>query len=272
MTGGQVLRIFDYSSYEEFFKTVLEVHKNDRGYKSQLAKAIQVHPSYITRILSGTASITPDQASALADFWNLGTDETEYFIWLVLKGRAGDPALKKLAEQKLKSIKKDNDQLGKALSAEKIEINQDGEYYLSWIYSAIHMLLTLPKEQTIPLIAQRLCIPESVAQSAVLTLEKIGLIEFEKNGKMKATKKNIHLSNQSWMAALQHKNWRIAASERIGRPGLDDVHYSGVHSISKKDLEKLRRQIREFLIQVDETVRPSPEETVCVMCLDLFEI
>jgi len=145
-------------------------------------------------------------------------------------------------------------------------------YYLSWLYSAIHMLSTLKQPLTLNQISQRLGLPLPTVASATDVLSQMNLVEITKSGIVRSLQNNIHLSNEHWTASLQHQNWRRYAIERASFPGDEDVRYTGVHSLSKQDLEKLRRQIREFLIRTDRLVRPSEEETVCVLCLDLLEI
>ncbi|RYZ76103.1 MAG: DUF4423 domain-containing protein, partial [Proteobacteria bacterium] len=191
---------------------------------------------------------------------------------LVLKGRAADPAIRKMADEKLKKLKQSNEDLGSSLPAEKIRPADDSEYYLNWIYSAVHMLLTLQKDQSILQISQRLGVSDVVVKSVLQGLQKMGLAAPKNSNTYRATKKNIHLGNRNWMASLQHRNWRIASTERIGRPGSEDLRYTGVHSLSKKDLDRLRDQLREFFVNTDKLVRPSAEETVAVLCVDLFEL
>lgn len=65
-----------------------------------MAQAINVHPSYITRIFNGSTAITPDQAVGLAKFWRLKDHEKEYFLWLVLKSRSTDASMRDMADKK----------------------------------------------------------------------------------------------------------------------------------------------------------------------------
>jgi uncharacterized protein (TIGR02147 family) len=259
------MAIFDFDTFDSYFDDILSTHKSDRGYRTKLARAARVHPSYITRIVDGNARITPDQGAALADFWGLIADEKEFFHWLIVKGRAGDPALKSLADRRLRDLREQNRELGRSLPAE------ENAYYMNWIYSAIHILGTVPG-MTVQQAQRRLGIPAPVALAAARTLRDLRMISLGKDGSIRHLKANVHLSNQGWMASMQHRNWRVASMERMGRPGAPDVRYTGVHSLSKRDLEKLRRQIQEFLVQTDKLVRPSAEETACVLCLDLFEL
>jgi uncharacterized protein (TIGR02147 family) len=265
--------IYAHSSWDTYFAEIIRKNAEDRGYKTRLAQAAKVHPSYISRMLDGAATISPDQAATLGDFWGLGAKEKQYLIWLVIKAKAGTPELKRMADDHLADCRREQEELGNHLAAEKFSADDHTEYYLEWIYSAVHMLGTLREPLSAEQIARRLGVKEIHARRAMALLVRMGLVELGPRGKVLSTKKNIHLSNRGWIANLQHRNWRLACAERFGAEGEEDhVHYTGVHSLSKEDFTRLKRMIREFLVQTDRLIRPSAEETACVLCVDLVEL
>jgi uncharacterized protein (TIGR02147 family) len=265
--------VYAHESWERYFAAIIAENKADRGYKTRLAEAAKVHPSYITRMLDGSATVSPDQAAALGDFWGLGAREKQYLIWLVIKAKAGTPELRRMAEDHLAECRREQAELGNHLEAEKFSADDHTEYYLDWIYSAVHMLGTLREPLSAEQLARRLGVKELHARRAVALLQRMGLVEVGARGKVVSTKKNIHLSNRGWIANLQHRNWRLACAERFGSEAEDEaLHYTGVHTLSKEDFARLKRQIREFLVQTDRLIRPSAEETACVLCLDLVEL
>lgn len=264
--------IYTYSNYEDYFSDVIEAHSEDRGYKTRLAQAVNVHPSYITRISKGVVYMTPDQAASVARFWGFDADESEYLLWLVLKSRTGDENMKQLADQKMNRIKLDRNEIGHQLSDRDKPNMDQALYYTSWMYSAVHMLLSLPQKLSVKQLSQRLSVSEADVQQVVDNLVQMNFAE-KKEGYYKSLQTNIHLSNANWISRISHQNWRVCTAERAGRAqSAQDFKYTAVHSISKKDFEKLQRMIKEFVLETDRMVRPSPEETVCVMCVDLFEL
>ncbi|RZA06952.1 MAG: DUF4423 domain-containing protein [Proteobacteria bacterium] len=264
--------IYAHAAWETFFAAIIKENAGDRGYKTKLAAAARVHPSYITRMLDGLASLSPDQAASLGDFWNLSTKEKHYLIWLVIKAKAGTPELIKVADDHLAACRAEQEELGNHLAAEKFSSDDHTEYYLDWLNSAVHMLGTLREPLSPSQLARRLGVRETHAKKAIALLSGMGLVETGPRGTVVSTKKNIHLSNQGWIANLQHRNWRSACAERIDVQDPKQVHYTGVHTLSKADFERLKRQVREFLVQTDRLIRPSAEETACVLCLDLMEL
>lgn len=251
------MSIFTFQSSEEIFNHLMVLHENDRGYRTRLAAAVRVHPSYITRISQGAVGITPDQATAMAEFWGFSIHEKEFFLWLVLKSRSTDPNMTGLANEKIAQIRKANDELAASLTAEEVNPLDENEYYMNWIFAAIHMFATLQVKPTVGDLSERLGLPKRIVDATARTLVKMNLVEIQKDGRLKATETNIHLSNRSWMASIQHRNWRIMSADRISRPGNTDLRYSGAHSISVKDLARLKEMIREFAV-IRRFHRPSP--------------
>lgn len=266
------MSIYDFDTCEDYLKNVLAAHKHVRGYRTRLSKALSVHPSYITRVLAGATLLTPDQAAGLAEFWALDPRPAEYFHWLVMKARAGNKAMKATADRRLRELRRQDQELDESLSAEKLETQKETDYCLHWLYPAVHILSTIPALAGVAPIARHLGLPEALIANVGENLQKMGLIEIGPGAKLKVTTNSVVLPNRSWMSSLQHRNWRSLCMERLGRPTADEYHYSGVHSLSRKDLEKLHRQVREFLLDVDRTVRTSKEEVAVVLLMDLFDL
>ena len=252
---------------------MLRHESNDRGYRTKMAKALNVHPSYITRIVSEAALISPDQAIALSKFWGFSELQTEYFFWLVMVARASIPSMRSFAQENVAKLRIQLSELGSDLQTEILNDAEHIEYYSSWTYAAVHMFLTLNTPPSVEEIAKRLGIADNTVRAIINYLQQKSLIEFSKNSSQIRTKKeSVHLSNKSTLASRQHQNFRLLGTNRVGQPGLQDVRYSGFHTLSKGDLNKLRDHIRQFLVEIDRTVRPSSPEIVFAITLDAFEL
>lgn len=103
------MSVFSFKTHEAFIEQILKDHSDDRGYRTKMAHAINVHPSYITRIFNGST----------------------------------DASMRDLADKKLYDLKQQFDELGNSLQAEKMNPADENEYYTNWIYSALHILGTL---------------------------------------------------------------------------------------------------------------------------------
>lgn len=261
------MQIYAYNDYLTFLNDQLEQNKNQRGFHAQLAKAAGMHPSYLSRILHESIHLTPDQAAGLCNFWKFDRDETNFFLNLVHLARAGTPNLKKIIEDELKTIKAKYKDLGAHLPAEKVDFQKENIYYSAWYYSAVHIILTIPQMQTEGAIAEKLNLPMMQVRKILETLEALDLIKKNKN-KWEPTKNNVHLTNDSWMATIHHINWRMKIADRIQFKNQEDLHYTGIHTLSRSDFKKIKDQLLESLVKVDKVIRPSSEEELGCLLID----
>lgn len=73
-------------------------------------------------------------------------------------------------------------------------------------------------------------------------------------------------------AAPAHGNWRTQALESLDREQLADLHYSGVLSLSRADITRMKNLFLEAIKDSQEIVRASGEEELCVVGLDFFSL
>ena len=65
---------------------------------------------------------------------------------------------------------------------------------------------------------------------------------------------------------------RLQAIQSFDEPCADELHYSSVGSISKKDLSKVRAILVKAIEEVRQVVSSSGEETAFCYNLDLFNL
>lgn len=226
-----------------------------------------MHPSYLSRILNHSTHLTPDQAAGLCEFWDFSSDETNYFLGLVNFERAGSPRLQKHIATEIATLKKRNETLGRRLSAIQVNEKEENVYYSSWHFAAVHLSLTIADTRTARRIADRLSIPLEQVRATLETLSSLGLVT--RSGETwTPTKQNVHLSNDSWMASINHVNWRVKMADLIQRRSADDLHYTGVHTLSRADVRKVRDLLTESMVSTDQVIRPSKEEELFALAID----
>jgi hypothetical protein len=144
-------------------------------------------------------------------------------------------------------------------------------YYSSWHWSAIHIIVSIPRYQTAGAIAGRLSLPEPFVVSCLDTLEGFGLVTRHKNTWKIATG-GIHLAKTSPMNATQHRNWRERAVLQSQRPDDDGLHYTVVQSVSRQDFEKIKVQLLAAVDQYAATANASREEELVCFACDFFRV
>jgi uncharacterized protein (TIGR02147 family) len=269
-----IMNVFSTYDYKKFLAAQIESHRDEYGYKSKLADAAGCQKSFFSQVVNAHVHLTPEHALGLANYWKLNQREREYFLELVNYGRAGTKDLGDYIKEKLISLRKENEHLGKRYSQPNLSVPNDlaAVYYSSWHYSAIHILLTIPQYQTPAKVAKRLHLPEPYVVEILRQLQALELVTKHQDGSWRASKKSLHLPKDSVFNSVNNSNWRQRATESSFRGGSDHIHYTGVYSLSVDDLAKLRELIFETIDRSRQIVGPSSEEELVCMSCDLFVV
>ncbi len=158
------MNIFEYTDYRLFLNSWSESFA-ERGGKSRLAEAASCSSSWMTRVLSGSVQLTPDQTMGIALYLNLNDQESEFFLLIVEIERAATPLLKNYIQKKMNKLKKENLKIGTALRNEE-QINPEHvlKYYSTWIYSAIHVYCMIKPQATNEIATQLFLNPDVVSK------------------------------------------------------------------------------------------------------------
>jgi hypothetical protein len=132
------------------------------------------------------------------------------------------------------------------------------------------MALSVPKFQTKESLSKRLGMTLEQLNETLDFLLKTGLIRQEGDRFLPETM-FLHLGNKSPLILRHHTNWRLRALQSLDKERGTDIHYSSVLSLSESDALKLRAMMADFIQEVLERVKPSPEENIFSFCLDFFE-
>lgn len=266
------MKIFENRSYVGVIRHRIAENSRVRGYQARLAEAAGVHSSFFSRVLAESVHLTPDQAANLASFWRLTADETDYFLGLVNLARASSPSLRAIVERQLLELKEKNEDIASRLKkAKKIHPAENGIYYSSWHFSAIHMLALVPQFSSAQKIAERLGISETVVVSSFQTLAELGLVERE--GSMwKVRERDVHLTNKALWAPIYHSVWRQRSAYRALERHEDDLRFSALHSLSYADFKQIKEDIRLVIEKIRNIAGPSKEEDVFVVNFDAYRL
>lgn len=95
-------QIAAFEDYKAFVNLWIETQgkPNSRGQFRRMAGHLRVHPSLLTLIFRGSRDLTPEQAADLAQYLGLSEWESEYFLVLVEKARAGRETLRGIVESR----------------------------------------------------------------------------------------------------------------------------------------------------------------------------
>src|SRR5476649_2027297 len=102
------MRVFDFIDYKAFLRTRVEsMPKHGRGQYQKIASHLNVHSTMISQVFGGDKNLSLEQACSLCEFLGLGDLETEFFVALVSRERAGSKSLKNLIDRRLDQLRRD---------------------------------------------------------------------------------------------------------------------------------------------------------------------
>jgi uncharacterized protein (TIGR02147 family) len=264
--------LFSSLNYREFIHEKIRQNKGTRGYRTQLAKAASCHTSYFSHMLKGEAELTPDQAAALCDFWQLNRRDAEYFITLVHLQRASSGSLQTRLQERLRELRQISDDVPDLdLVTIKMAHEQALRYFSNWYMSAVHRALSIPQLNTAEAISERLSIPLDLVEKSLEDLESMNLVL--RSGK-EWQSRNTALSltiNQDLMG-IYHNALRSRAAFSHDRPGIGGVHFSAVAAISRKDAKTIKDAIKRMISKYAALCHHSEAEDLMGLSVDFFRI
>lgn len=267
-----MVSVFGHHDYKAYLNKVFATQGQSRGLRSKLAEELGCKSAFISKVLKGSAHFSPESGVAVSKFLKLTEEEEEYFLLLLQHARAGSHFLEKHYQRQIdRMLEARKNILSRVDAKEVLTESEKITYYSSWMFVAIHVLVSIAKFQTREAIARCLKLSEDQAAECLSFLVSTGIIA-EKNGKYQAGSARIHLSKDSPLVKKHHSNWRIQAIQATDRKSKENLHYSLVFSASEKDMIKIRDLIMSQIELVDGIMRPSPEEAAFCFNIDFFRI
>ncbi len=261
------MTIFGFNEYREFLKKTAE--DGPRGIITTLAQAAGCQRSYLSQALSSKVHLTADQLFGISIFLKLDDQEQEYLLLLLEKEKAINHLYLKKINQKLEKLKKSSQRLSKKISPKK-ETKINDTYYSAWYYSAIHIATSIPTLKTEKDFAKLLNLSVKITTQVLKDLKSWGLI-LNKDGWEYNYDHQIHLNDESLLNRLNHGNWRNFV---LSRPILPEqnINYSSVFTVSRKDYYELRKSLLKFLDGQREFISNSKSEELVMFNCDLVLI
>ncbi len=265
------MNIFEFDEYKAFFHLMIKSKGSaGRGEYRRIAEVLNVHPTMVSQVLSGTKEFTAEQIVRLAKHYGFSRSEIQYVILLVDIARAGSVDLRNELLEMKKEMQKKSLQLASRIQASKeLTDAQKAVFYSSWIYSAIQIATSLKQVVDFEFLCKRFKLSSDRVREVLTFLKEAGLI-IEYEGSLRPGVKSTHLAKGSPFLVKHHANWRIKALEKSEILSEDELMYSVNFSLSYDDFKKLREQMVEFIQKFLRTVHASPEEDVAQFNLDFF--
>lgn len=266
------MNIFEESTYRSYLKQRLGNSRQRTGEKMKAAKAISCHTTYLSQVLNDKAELSLEQADLMNTFLGHTKDESEFFILLVLKARAGTVRLKTHFQEQIDSTLAKRVIIKSRINqSTKISLEDESRFYSRWYYGAIHVLVSIPELKTREAIASYLKLPMERVTDFLEFLVQLGLVE-RQGDHFKHRSQMVHLGNDSSNIVKHHLNWRMRAMRVIEETGASQTHYSAAVSLSRKDAAKIKQVLVDSLKQNLDVIAASKEEVAYGYTFDFFEL
>ncbi len=263
--------IWNTFDYVEILTDKLKQNEHIRGYQGLLAKAAGAHASYFSRVLQEEVLLTLDQAASLSEFWKLNYEEAQFFLCLVSYKRAANSSLKEILKRRIEELRARQEDLATRFSRNSPPLSGNlTVYYSAWYFSAIHIALTVPNLRSVAALAKRFALEPKLVEMVLATLEGLGLAKKNSKNEWVTLVFDLHLNHAEYFSSTHHAHWRMLAANKVFQPSENALHYSGVHSLSRKDFVKIRRQLVDEITHVRNKVASSAEEEVVSFALDWY--
>ncbi|HEX4923239.1 MAG TPA: TIGR02147 family protein [Bdellovibrionales bacterium] len=265
------MQVFDSDSYQDYIKFFLET--SPRGTVRKLADALGCHPTFISQVVSQKANFSNEQAVHFCRFAKLDAAETEYFIDLVGRDRAGDADTKAFFASRLERHAESRLELqSRWKTKDVLRPEHEYVYFENYLYQAIHCLIQVPTFQDSAALAKALAISKEQADSVLFGLNKMGLAE-RAGSRWSATKASLHIGKSSPNTRRFHMNWRLkTAALLLDQQPESNLHFSAVAAISRREAAAIRRALVDVIDSSRQRMVDSKSEEVFVLNLDYYPL
>lgn len=267
--------IYKFKSYKELLKAYI-ASSPLRGVQTKLAQAAGCQTAYLSKVLQrgSKVQLTPDHIFGICEYMQLSSDETKYMHLLLEKERASQVRYKKKLEAEISETQEQILRLKKQLDNKTISTNTIVHeiYYSHWLYSALHIAVSIPSLQSISALSKYLGVSKKKINRCLEWLESQGFVQSKSSGVWVWKKGNIHLADDSPFIPVHHSNWRVRALQDFNQENQSSLHYSVVQSISRKDYEQLKFMMVEWIKMFQKVSSPSDPEELVNFNLDFYVV
>jgi DNA-binding HxlR family transcriptional regulator len=264
--------VFDSKNHYSYLREHLQSRPSARGIKGRFAEHVRVQPAFLSQVLAEKYPLSLEQADLANSFLEHSIEESEFFLLMVSRDRAGTVSLKKHFTKQIEQARKRRMEVIERLGR-KTEISEDtkGVFFSSWIYAAAHVATTVPDLRKLTALREYLGVNNEVLLKTLQFLENHGLV-VRKGDEYLPTQNWIRLDRQSPHVIKMHNNWRQKAMQNIEVQKDEDLHFSGVYSLDAKTALAIRDELLDGISRQVKKIEKAPEEGLYVLGVDFFNL
>lgn len=264
--------IFDFTDYKLFINTYFStLPKKGHGQYRKLSILLNVSSVVVSQVLKGSRHFTLEQALEISKFLGLSENETEYFLLMISKERAGTQQLVKYYTNQMHQMRKDNESVkNKIVTHSELSDLEKSIFYSNWYYSGIRLLSSIDGYNDVDSIANYFGLSKQKVRKIIDFLLQTQLCKEEGN-KVTMNMKTTYIAPESPFINSHRRNWRLKAMERLNESTEDELFFSSPYSLGKKDISKIKKEILSLIQNTSKVVADSPCEEVACLNIDWFK-
>jgi len=269
----QQAHLFEYENYREFVRDYIKtLPRSGHGQFRQLADVLRTTTVTISQIFSGKLNLSTDQALELCLHFGFKDIEIKYFVSLVQMNNSSHYRAKAFFKAELESIRKETENIEKVIpKAKRIDEKVAIQFYSDWIYSAVRLLTSIEKHQTLNGISEYLKLPKPRIREILDFLIENGLVVEDQKGNLQHNVASTHLPASSpWVKARQI-SWRIKATEFMdSKQYPENIFYTGPCSIDRKNFDGFRKELIRLIEKFVKLAEASTPTDLACLNIDWF--
>lgn len=265
-----MVSVFEHTSYRTFLGNTLEdkVKKNAAFSLRSFARSLELSPSHLSRVLSGSKKLSVVMAGRVAQRLQLNRSETAYFMLLIQLEMTKDESLRAEILKTMSSRSKSAQR--KTLDLEAFKTIAD------WQHFAILSLIKTPNFQNDPQwIAKRLDIHPLEATHAIQRLLTLNLIEKGPMGELRAIEsQDVTTSDDVVSTAIRenHRQQMQRAMNALNRQPMDLREFNNLAvTMRPQDTERAKKLIRDFVDKFNEEMDANGGTEVFQLNVQFFQ-
>jgi len=265
------MTVYEYQNYKKFvISWVRSQPKQGYGMYSKFADFLGTNSVVMTQIFKGDRDLNSEQAVKLSRFMGLSTLESDYFLLLVQRARAGSEDLRQTYSRQLDALRAQGQAIKNRIRHEQLTDQDKAAFYANWYVIATWLAATIPNMSSARAIAHHFHIPEDQIAGALRFMFDKGLL-VKTNGRIDFGTNVIHVGHDSPYVSKHHSNWRIKAMQEMNQKRAGDLFYSAPMALSHDVLLRVRENLVRFVQETTKEVAASPSEKLACLNIDWFE-
>lgn len=264
--------IFEYHNYKQCVNDWISEQKGGgHGQLRQMSLHLNINSVVMSQVFRGDRELTLEQALGVSEYIGFTEMERDYFLLLVQKERATNHQLKNVFEKQLQTLNNQAQSLKNRVKHHKFTDEDKATFYSQWYYSAIRLGVSIPKFNSVSMIAEHLNLDRVHVAKVIDFLIKHKLV-VEKDGHLDMGPQVTHIGHDSPFVVRHHTNWRLKSLQTMEKASDSDLYYTGPMALSNEAADKIRKLLIELVERSTNEASTSESETLRCLNIDWFKI